>query len=76
MMSERFKGEQGDTLTVSEWIVHPVDGSQPILIEWERHRTRRPASSITLAVALRLSQRSPGAWFSGGETTLVGVQAA
>jgi hypothetical protein len=22
MMSERFKGEQGDTLTVSEWIVH------------------------------------------------------
>jgi hypothetical protein len=39
MMSERFKGEQGDTLTVSEWIVHPVDGSQPILTEWELHRT-------------------------------------
>jgi hypothetical protein len=23
MISGRFKGEQGDTLTVSEWIVHP-----------------------------------------------------
>jgi hypothetical protein len=79
MMSEHFKGEQGDTLTVSEWIVHPVDGSQPILTEWELHRTpetgfehhtrRRAQTVATVSGRLVLGRGLPSSGYKQPEPT-------
>ena len=55
MISGHFKGEQGDTLTVSEWIVHPgtVRSQSKQNGSWHRnpetgfeHHTRRRAQTV------------------------------
>jgi hypothetical protein len=51
MMSERFKGEQGDTLTVSEWIVHTPDlGLEGIVSKRAASRYRSGPSKSWLKI--------------------------